>query len=105
MASGYILGPPRRVPGFTMRRPSNLKVVEPSEELEVPELLFQELDTLLGYRLRRAQGAMHRDFMAALADLGLTQKQAATMWLVNANPGASQVSIAAALGMDRATMM
>jgi DNA-binding MarR family transcriptional regulator len=88
-----------------MRRPANLKVVEPAEEPEVPELVFQELDTLLGYRLRRAQGAMHRDFMAALSDLGLTQKQAATMWLVNANPGASQVSIAAALGMDRATMM
>lgn len=59
----------------------------------------------MGYRLRRAQGAMHRDFMAALTDLGLTQKQAATLWLINANPGVSQVSVAAALGMDRATMM
>jgi DNA-binding MarR family transcriptional regulator len=88
-----------------MPRHSNLRSVEPSEESEIPELLFEDLDGLLGYRLRRAQGAMHRDFMAALTDLGLTQKQAATLWLVNANSGVSQVSVAAALGMDRATMM
>jgi MarR family transcriptional regulator, organic hydroperoxide resistance regulator len=67
--------------------------------------MFEELDGLLGYRLRRAQGAMHRDFMAAIAELELTQKQTATLWLISANPGVSQVSVAAALGMDRATMM
>ena len=48
---------------------------------------------------------MHRDFMAAVAGLELTQKQTATLWLIQANPGVSQVSVAAALGMDRATMM
>lgn len=76
-----------------------------SELLEVPELMFEDLDGLLGYRLRRAQGAMHRDFMAAVAELQLTQKQTATLWLISANPGVAQVSVAAALGMDRATMM
>jgi MarR family transcriptional regulator, organic hydroperoxide resistance regulator len=88
-----------------MRRNSTVKAADFSEEPEVPALMFQELDGLLGYRLRRAQGAMHRDFMAALTDLNLTQKQAAALWLVNANPAVSQVSVAAALGMDRATMM
>jgi DNA-binding MarR family transcriptional regulator len=67
--------------------------------------MFEELDSLLGYRMRRAQGAMHRDYMATVANLALTQKQTATLWLINANPGVSQVSIAGALGMDRATMM
>ena len=67
--------------------------------------MFAELDSLLGYLLRRAQGAMHRDFMAAVADFGLTQKQAAALWLIQANGGVSQVEVAAALGMDRATMM
>ncbi|MEO8020170.1 MAG: MarR family winged helix-turn-helix transcriptional regulator [Pseudomonadota bacterium] len=71
----------------------------------MPEILFQELDGLLGYQLRRAQGAMHRDFLASLTGLELTQKQAASLWLIESNGGASQVSIAAALGMDRATMM
>jgi DNA-binding MarR family transcriptional regulator len=48
---------------------------------------------------------MHRVFMAAVAELELTQKQTATLWLISANPGGSQVSVATALGMDRATMM
>lgn len=88
-----------------MRRGSNAKVKVASVETEVPELLFAELDGLLGYHLRRAQGAMHRDFMATVAGFELTQKQAATLWLIHANPGVSQVSVASALGMDRATMM
>jgi DNA-binding MarR family transcriptional regulator len=88
-----------------MPRDSNLKRREPSEDFEAPELMFAELDGLLGYQLRRAQGAMHRDFMAAVSDFGLTQKQAAALWLIQANGGVSQVEVAAALGMDRATMM
>jgi DNA-binding MarR family transcriptional regulator len=88
-----------------MSRNSNTKVDDLSENLDSPSLMFEELDGLLGYRLRRAQGAMHRDFMAAVASLELTQKQTATLWLINSNPGVAQVSVAAALGMDRATMM
>jgi len=87
-----------------MPRNSSTKVDDPLES-QGPELMFEELDGLLGYRLRRAQGAMHRDYMASVADLAVTQKQAATLWLINANPGVSQVSVAASLGMDRATMM
>jgi DNA-binding MarR family transcriptional regulator len=88
-----------------MPRRSNAREEEFVEELQGPELMFEELDSLLGYRMRRAQGAMHRDYMASVADLALTQKQTATLWLINANPAVSQVSIAGALGMDRATMM
>jgi DNA-binding MarR family transcriptional regulator len=88
-----------------MTRGSNLKRREQADDFELPVLMFAELDSLLGYLLRRAQGAMHRDFMAAVADFGLTQKQAATLWLIHANPGVSQAEVASALGMDRATMM
>jgi MarR family transcriptional regulator, organic hydroperoxide resistance regulator len=88
-----------------MPRRSNAREEEFVEDLQGPELMFEELDSLLGYRMRRAQGAMHRDYMATVAGLALTQKQTATLWLINANPGVSQVSIAGALGMDRATMM
>jgi DNA-binding MarR family transcriptional regulator len=83
----------------------NVKRREQAEESALPDLMFAELDGLLGYLLRRAQGAMHRDFMAAVASFGLTQKQCATLWLINANPATSQAEVAAALGMDRATMM
>jgi DNA-binding MarR family transcriptional regulator len=71
-----------------------------------PEALdFAGLDRLFGYRLRRAQGAVHRDYMATVDELKLTQKQTAVMWLVQANPGVSQGGIGAVLGIDRATMM
>lgn len=88
-----------------MPRESTLKRREQPEDFEPPTLMLAELDSLLGYQLRRAQGAMHRDFMAAVADFGLTQKQMATLWLIQANPGVSQAELAAALAMDRATMM
>jgi DNA-binding MarR family transcriptional regulator len=88
-----------------MPRDANLKRREQPEDFEAPELMFAELDGLLGYLLRRAQGAMHRDFLAAVSEFGLTQKQAAALWLIQANAGVSQVEVAAALGMDRATMM
>jgi len=66
---------------------------------------FAGLDQLLGYRLRRAQGAVHRDYLATLGALKLTQKQTAVMWLVQGNPGVAQGAVGNALGMDRATMM
>lgn len=66
---------------------------------------FAGLDVLIGYHLRRAQGAAHRDYLATLGTLKVTQKQAAVLWLVEANPGVSQGTIGASLAMDRATMM
>jgi len=66
---------------------------------------FAGLDQLLGYRLRRAQGAVHRDYLATIDELKLTQKQTAVMWLVMANPGVAQGVIGSTLDMDRATMM
>ncbi|MBL8551892.1 MAG: winged helix-turn-helix transcriptional regulator [Hyphomonadaceae bacterium] len=48
---------------------------------------------------------MHRNFLASLAAVDLTQKQTATLWLIGANSGVSQIQIANELDMDRATMM
>ncbi len=88
-----------------MPRSATTKKARQQDLVVGPDLAFQELDGLLGYQMRRAQGAMHRDYMGTLTGLDLTQKQTATLWLINANPGVSQVSVASALGMDRATMM
>jgi DNA-binding MarR family transcriptional regulator len=73
--------------------------------VSTPPLNFAGLDQLLGYRLRRAQGAVHRDYLNSVDKLKLTQKQTAVMWLVAANPGVAQGTVGAALSMDRATMM
>lgn len=63
------------------------------------------LDALLGFHVRLANVAMYRDFASTLEKLDLTQRQAATLALIGANPGAPQVAIAARLGSDRATIM
>jgi MarR family transcriptional regulator, organic hydroperoxide resistance regulator len=68
-------------------------------------LSFDTLDEVLGFHVRQAQGTMHRRIIEVLAEVDLTQKQAATLWLVGANPGVSQTGIGNALRMDRATTM
>ena len=69
------------------------------------KLHLDGLPDLLGFHLRLAHVAMYRDFTIALSELDLTQKQCATLQLIAANPGVSQVDLAATLGTDRATMM
>lgn len=66
---------------------------------------FGDLGERMGFHLRQAQTAMWRDFAAALAKLELTQRQTAVLELIAGNPAVSQVGLASALGMDRATMM
>mgnify|MGYP001254203441 FL=1 len=61
---------------------------EPSSGID-----FSGLDTLLGYRLRRAQSAVHRDYNAMFEELKITQKQTGVMWLVVSNPGLAQGSV------------
>ena len=63
------------------------------------------LSNLLGFQLRMAQAALHRDYAAATASLNLTQRQLAVLEIVSATPGVAQVDIATQLSIDRATMM
>lgn len=70
---------------------------------------FGDFGALLGFQLRQAQAAVHRDYIntvvGTVTGLDVTQKQGAILWLLQLNPGVSQVAIAGALGMDRPTMM
>ena len=68
-------------------------------------LVLDGLGDVAGLHLRMAQAAVNRQFLDRLAPLELTQKQTAVLWLIGANPGVSQIALATALGMDRATMM
>ncbi len=86
-----------------LHAPASVRIL--ADELAPATIAFAGLDKLFGYRLRRAQGAVHRDYLATLDELKLTQKQTAVMWLVMANPGVAQGAIGGVLGMDRATMM
>ena len=61
------------------------------------------LPTLLGYRLRRAQQAVFRDFASVVAEI--SPGRAGMLLLIDANPGVTQGSLAKAVSLDRSTMV
>jgi MarR family transcriptional regulator, organic hydroperoxide resistance regulator len=63
------------------------------------------VDDFIGFRLRQAYVAARRHFDETMAHLDLTQKQCGVLWLIGANSGVSQITLANDLGMDRASMM
>ena len=60
------------------------------------------LQDVIGYALRRAQGAVYSDLSDALARISLRPLQYTLLLMVNENPGASHTSVCEALGMQKA---
>lgn len=81
------------------------KARPPAGDDDKPQIDPGRLWGLLGFHLRLAHVTLQRGFTEALDGLELTQKQCATLELIAANPGVSQVDIASRLRNDRATMM
>ena len=63
------------------------------------------LSGYVGYALRRAQGAIFADFNHTLAELNLRPGQFAVLVLIDQNPGTSQSSVSAALGIQKANFV
>jgi DNA-binding MarR family transcriptional regulator len=68
------------------------------------QLDFAELPTYVGYQVRRAQAAIFGQFETTLADFDLTPGSFGVLTLIKANPGITQVALAAAFGVDKSTM-
>lgn len=64
-----------------------------------------ELDSILGFHIRLAYGAVYRHFTETFNDLGLTQKQVSVLWLIDDHPDIAQADIGRRLQIDRATVM
>lgn len=71
----------------------------------VPVLDMAMLTDAVGYHLRRAQLASFRNFAHYVREPKATPTQFASLVLIEANPGLSQVDLGAVLDMDRATTM
>jgi DNA-binding MarR family transcriptional regulator len=56
---------------------------------------------LIGYALRRAQGAVYSDLSEALSELELRPVQLTLLLMVEENPGASQSGVCEALGIQK----
>src|SRR5262245_55712437 len=65
---------------------------------------FDELPSYVGYQVRRAQARIFAEFDAALRDVGFTPGSFGVLTLIRANPGITQVALAAAFGVDKSTM-
>ncbi|MBJ7538574.1 MarR family winged helix-turn-helix transcriptional regulator [Marinomonas transparens] len=66
---------------------------------------FGILDTLIGYRLRRAQMNFFTKFSEVCSDLGISPGLFAVIVIVEKNPGLTQTAVAQALGNDRSAMV
>ena len=63
------------------------------------------LDTLFGYQLRRAQARTFADFMRTMTEDRITPAQFGVLSLIDGNSGLNQSALAAALGIERSTMV
>lgn len=63
------------------------------------------LGGLVGYRLRRASGAMDADFLKSMEGTGMRPVLFAMLSVIDANPGISQSTLGRTLGVQRANMV
>jgi DNA-binding MarR family transcriptional regulator len=64
-----------------------------------------EIRKIVGFHIRLAHGAVYRHFTETFAQLDLTQKQVAALWLVGDHPDIAQTGLCQRMRMDRATTM
>lgn len=69
------------------------------------EIDYGILDTLVGYKLRRAQVNLFSDFTEHCSRFGITPGLFGVLSIVERNPGLTQTAIANALGNDRSAMV
>lgn len=69
------------------------------------EVVFGELAEIIGLHISLANAAILQNFKERFETLRLTPKQTSLLWLVDDNPGVSQVDFARLFGIDRATML
>jgi DNA-binding MarR family transcriptional regulator len=87
-----------------MRRPSATLKRRRAGDVAARKVDFDELPSYVGYQVRRTQATIFADFEAALADVDLTPGSFGVLTLIRANPGITQVALAAAFGVDKSTM-
>jgi len=87
-----------------MKRPTTTAANAPDEPTDEPRINLDELPSYVGFQVRRAQAKIFADFDATLKDVGFTPGSFGVLTLVRANPGITQVALAAAFGIDKSTM-
>jgi DNA-binding MarR family transcriptional regulator len=73
-------------------------------ETNARQIAFDELPNYVGYQVRRTQAKIFSEFEATLKDFDFTPGSFGVLTLIRANPGITQVTLAAAFGVDKSTM-
>ena len=76
----------------------------PLREAADREIAFDELPSYVGYQVRRAQAKIFGEFADALGAMDFTPGSFGVLTLIRANPGITQVALAAAFGVDKSTL-
>jgi len=84
-----------------MKQASAPKGNQPREGRQIS---FDELPSYVGYQVRRTQAKIFGEFLARLGDCEFTPGSFGVLTLIRANPGITQVALAAAFGVDKSTM-
>lgn len=87
-----------------MKRSSAASKVQALADTAERRIDFDELPTYVGYLVRRTQAKIFAEFEAALVDTEFTPGSFGVLTLIRANPGITQVELAAAFGVDKSTM-
>lgn len=76
-------------------------------KINVPESMidYGYLEHDLGYVLRRAQLWVFQDLIRTMAPVDLRPAQFSVLVIIHHNPGLSQISLASALGIERARLV
>ena len=87
-----------------MKRSSAAAKRPPPGEAGARQIDFDELPGYVGYQVRRTQAKIFAEFEATLGDFDFTPGSFGVLTLIRANPGITQVALAAAFGVDKSTM-
>lgn len=89
-----------------MRKPERLaRGPRPSSIARVPGIDYAELDSMLGYALKRAQIAAFEAFSRASNGVGITPPRFTALVILQTNPGISQSVLGEVLGTARSGAM
>jgi DNA-binding MarR family transcriptional regulator len=78
--------------------------VEPAPELQ-EQKSTELLESLVGYRLRRANGRMMTDFASTLAPLAIRPVLFGMLAVIRVSPGIIQMALGTELGIQRANLV
>lgn len=87
-----------------MSRASAAVKRKPAAEAHLQGIDFDELPTYVGYQVRRTQARIFAELEATLGDFDVTPGAFGVLTLIRANPGITQVALAAAFGIDKSTL-